>query len=445
MQRIIIITIISILSLSGYSQMTMSFRQADSLTYALYNQKDWDQLVNKGKEAIKAGHDYYYMRMRLGIAYYEQHNYAQAVNHFTKALGFNAGDNVALEYLFYSYYFSGRYFQAWTIVQEMNPADRERILKESRIKKNSLTIESFYLKAGTEDITSDPAINFANNEGGSQVVTKYFINNAVYLSHLTGKRTSYYHSFTNLIKHNHLHYFDGFLRADLEDQRVIQNQYYGRFNFFTSSGWIFSPSFHILSAGYPLLAISYSGMNYSTYTYDSRTNGFAGGFAITRTGGYASFSAEAVYSNLNKSKELQGTFGLTFYPSGNRNLYLGGSITAGSNPGADSTKLRLVTGFIAGFSIKNHVWFEFSGAVGKMKNHTEQNGLIVYNGIDYPAGKYNGRIIVPFYKAGITLFAGAGIGTYSSEFLPFDGYNNYDPNKLDFKNYSVTAGLSWNF
>ena len=126
-------------------------------------------------------------------------------------------------------------------------------------------------------------------------------------------------------------------------------------------------------------------------------------------------------------------------------MYLGGSITAGSNPGADSTKLRLVTGFIAGFSIKNHVWFEFSGAVGKMKNHTEQNGLIVYNGIDYPAGKYNGRIIVPFYKAGITLFAGAGIGTYSSEFLPFYGYNNYDPNKLDFKNYSVTAGLSWNF
>ncbi len=445
MQRIIIITIISILSLNGYSQITMSFRQADSLTYSLYNQKDWNQLVNKGKEAIKAGHDYYYMRMRLGIAYYELRNYALAANNFTKALEFNAGDHIASEYLFYSNYFSGRYFQAWTIVQEMNPADRERILKESRIKKNSLTVESFYLKAGTEDITSDPAMNFTNNEGGSQVVTKYFINNAVYLSHLTGKRTSYYHSFTNLIKHNHLHYFDGLLRADLEDQRVIQNQYYGRINFFTPSGWIFSPSFHILSAGYPLSAISYSGMNYSTFTYDSKTNGFAGGFAITRTGGYVSFSAEAVYSILNKSKELQGMFGLTFYPAGNRNLYLGGSITAGSNPGADSTELRLVTSFIAGFSIKNHVWFEFSGAVGKMKNHTEQNGLIVYNGIDYPTGKYNGRIIVPFYKAGISLFAGAGFGTYSSEFLPFDAVNNFDPNKLNYNNYSVTGGLSWNF
>jgi len=434
MQRITLIIIISFLTWHGFSQGTMSFRQADSITYALYNQKNWNELIVKGKEAVSKGHDYYYMRMRLGIAYHEKRNYSKATDNFIKALAFNAGDPVALEYLFYSYYLSGRYFQAWTIIQEMNRADRERIIKESGMKKNSLTAESFYLNAGTEDITSDPAINFTNNEGGSQVVTKYFINNAVYMSHLTGKRTSYYHSFTNLIKHNHLHYFDGFLRADLGDQRVIQNQYYGRINFFTSSGWIFSPSFHILTAGYPLMAISYSGsgQTYSTYTYDARSNGFAGGFSITKTGGYTSFSAEAVYSKLNKSEELQGTFGLTFYPAGNRNLYLGGSITAGSNPGADSTKLRLVTSFIAGFTIKNHFWFEFSGAVGKMKNHTEQNGLIVYNGIDYPRGKYNGRIIVPFYKAGISLFAGAGFGTYSSEFLPFDAVNNIDPNNLNY-------------
>ncbi len=80
-----------------------------------------------------------------------------------------------------------------------------------------------------------------------------------------------------------------------------------------------------------------------------------------------------------------------------------------------------------------------------MKNHTESNGLIIYNGIDYPTGKYSGKIIVPFYKSGITLYAGGGMGSYSSEFIPFDGYNNYDPNKLNYKNYSVTGGLSWNF
>ena len=445
MQRIIISAIIIFLSIKAFPQEAMSFRYADSLTYDLYLKKNWNELIDKGKDAIISGHDYYYMRMRMGIAYYEKHNYAQSAKQFTRALEFNADDQTALEYLFYSYYFSGRYFQAWTIISAMKSSERERIIKESRIKRNFVTVESYYLNAATEDITSDPALNFTNNEGGSQVVTKSFINNAFYLSHLTGKNSSYYHSYTNLIKHNHLHYYDGILQRDLGEQKVVQNQYYGRFNFFTRSGWIFSPSLHLLTAGYPLVAFSYTGMNPSPYTYDGRSNGFAGGFGITKTGGYISLSGEAVYSKLNKIGQMQGTMSLIFYPAGNRNVYLGGNFTALYNPGTDSPEIRPVAGFITGFAISSKVWFEFSGTSGNMKNHTESNGLIVFNGIDYPTAKYSGKIILPFYKAGITLFAGACIGSYSSEYMPFDGYNDFDPNKLNYNNFSVTGGLSWNF
>jgi tetratricopeptide (TPR) repeat protein len=445
MQRIILYVILIFFSLKVFPQEVMSFRYADSLTFKLYDQKNWSELINTGKKAISNGHDYYYMRMRMGIAYYERHNYSQSAKYFSRALEFNADDKTALEYLFYSYYLSGRYFQAWTVISGMNSSDRERIIKESRIKRNSVTIESYYLNAATEYITSDPELNFTNNQGGSQVVTKYFINNAVYLSHLTGKRSSYYHSFTNLVKHNYLHYSDGALYADLEEQKVVQNQYYGRFNFFTRTGLIFSPSFHILTAAYPLVAFSSTGMNPLAYTYNGQSNGFAGGFGITKTGGYFSFSGEAVYSKLNKIEQLQGTLSLIFYPAGNRNIYIGGNFSVLYNPGSDSREIRPVPGFIAGFAVSSKVWFEFSGTSGNMKNHTESNGLIIYNGIDYPIGKYSGKIILPFYKSGITLFAGAGIGSYSSEFLPFNGYNNYDPNKLNYKNYSFTGGLSWNF
>lgn len=445
MRRIIISAIVYFIFLKGYSQEIISFRYADSLTYSLYLEKNWNDLIKTGKEAIGSGHDYFYMRMRLGIAFYERRNYSTAAKHFSKALEFNKEDPTALEYLFYSYYLSGKYFQAWTIIQELDARDRERILKESKIKKNAITVESFYLNTGTEELISNPDQYFTNPEAGSQVITKSFINNAVYLSHLTGKRSSYYHSFTNLIKDNYLHYFDGIIQSDLPGQRVTQNQYYGRFNIFTSTGWIFSPSFHILSSGYTLMGIRYVGMNYSTYTYKARTNDFAGGFGVTKTGGLATVSAEAVYSKLNNTEQIQGTLSVTFYPVGNRNIYLGGNIAAIHNPGANSSEIRIVSGFIAGFAIKDRVWFEFSGASGNMKNFNENNALVIYNGIDYLTGKYNGKIIVPFYKPGITLFAGAGFGTYSSEFLPSDGNNNFDPNKLNYKNYSITGGLSWNF
>ena len=125
MQRIILISAILIfLSLKAFSQEVMSFRYADSLTFKLYDQKNWNELINTGKEAISDGHDYYYMRMRLGIAYYERHNYAQAAKHFKRALEFNADDQTALEYLFYSYYLSGRYFQAWTILSGMKSSEQ---------------------------------------------------------------------------------------------------------------------------------------------------------------------------------------------------------------------------------------------------------------------------------------------------------------------------------
>ena len=161
--------------------------------YQLYLEGRWSELAENGKEAIAEGYDYYYMRMRMGIAYYERQNYGLAAYHFNKAMEFNENDQFALEYLFYSYYLSGRYFQAWAALSDLFPTNRrERVKNESRIKKNSVTAEVFYSNANTENITGNPDAYFTNPEAGSQIVTKYFINNQIYFSHITGRRSSYF-------------------------------------------------------------------------------------------------------------------------------------------------------------------------------------------------------------------------------------------------------------
>ena len=173
--------------LHGMSQESMTFKYADSLTYRLYLDKNWSELIRTGRDAIETGHDYYYMRMRLGIAYYEMHNYGMSTIHFKKALVFNTSDPVALEYLFYSYYLSGRNYEAWAVVSRLYRENRERILAESGIQKNSLTIETFYSNAATEEIISQSDEYFRNHEAGSQIVTRQFINNASMLLILLGK------------------------------------------------------------------------------------------------------------------------------------------------------------------------------------------------------------------------------------------------------------------
>ena len=104
--------------LNGFSQAQVTFRYADSVTYGLYTERNWSKLIIKGKEAIDEGHDFFYMRMRIGIAYYELKNYAMSAFHFKRALEFNDSDPLALEYLFYSYYLSGRTLQAWASLPE---------------------------------------------------------------------------------------------------------------------------------------------------------------------------------------------------------------------------------------------------------------------------------------------------------------------------------------
>lgn len=47
----------------------VSFNKA---SYELYTQKKWDELIIVGKEALKNNFDFYYLRVRLGIAYYEK-------------------------------------------------------------------------------------------------------------------------------------------------------------------------------------------------------------------------------------------------------------------------------------------------------------------------------------------------------------------------------------
>lgn len=438
------ITLFSVaMSLNG--QMPGNFKYVDSLTYSLYTEKRWDELILTGNRSVKEGHDYYYLRMRIGIAYYEKHNYGMSAIHFRKALEFNENDQIALEYLFYSYFLFNRTSQAYSLLSSFFPQNRERIFKESKIGKNYLSLESFFCNAATDNIISDPDEYFSDPEAGSQIATRYFINNSLSASHFLGNHVSYYHSYTNLVKDNYLHYFDGSNSADLLTQRVVQNQYYGSLNFFSSSGWIISPSFHFLRAGYPLIYFSTQGMNPSAATFDVQSNGYFTGIGISKSLGMFVIGCEAGYSYLNYLRQFQGTASFMIYPLGNTDIYLGGKISSVSKLKNTSSDLRIIKGFTAGFSIVRKVWFEFSGLAGEINNYTDNNGLYVYNSADILKSKFSARVIIPVNKAGMTIYAGGGISSYTSEFFPEDGIISNNANKLKYNCNNFTGGLSWDF
>ncbi|HSW67693.1 MAG TPA: hypothetical protein VLH16_03850, partial [Bacteroidales bacterium] len=103
--RILIILLAVVIS--GQLVAQHNFRFYDSLTYRLYSQHSWKELTRVGKEALRAGNDYYFLRMRLGIAAAERNKHRLAANHFNKALRFNSGSSLGKSYIVDSHLKSG--------------------------------------------------------------------------------------------------------------------------------------------------------------------------------------------------------------------------------------------------------------------------------------------------------------------------------------------------
>lgn len=81
----------------------VDYPTADSITYRLYQEKNWKELAQWQAVVKKDSLDYYYIHLRLGIALYERGQWVKAKEHFQSALKMNPAGQVAPDYLFRIY------------------------------------------------------------------------------------------------------------------------------------------------------------------------------------------------------------------------------------------------------------------------------------------------------------------------------------------------------
>ncbi|MBK9291906.1 MAG: hypothetical protein IPM52_09805 [Bacteroidetes bacterium] len=96
MFRILIFNILGLICLlPAHAQRYTPGRNADSLSWELYQQARWDELLRTGRKMNRAGIDYFYLRMRMAVAALETGRYDAAATHLNKALHFNPYDRQA--------------------------------------------------------------------------------------------------------------------------------------------------------------------------------------------------------------------------------------------------------------------------------------------------------------------------------------------------------------
>jgi len=189
-------------SFRANSQDTVGFTTIEAKTYEYYLAGNWDSVIYYGKQGLSNNIDYFYLRVRLGAAYYYKQNYSKAITEFNKALKYNSSDTYTQTMLYSAYLLSERENDARYFGAGMNDDAK----KSAGFKKSDF-LNSIYFEGGintNNNIGKNENKNFYGNKKiyGEAVLTGNIQNEHLGLRHNIGKRFSVYHGFTLLQEDN---------------------------------------------------------------------------------------------------------------------------------------------------------------------------------------------------------------------------------------------------
>ncbi|WP_353171033.1 hypothetical protein [Flavobacterium sp.] len=344
--------IFSLFFLKSYSQNEIDAAEIETKTLEFYTNKNWNSLISLGDEALKNGNDYFYLRMRLGIAYYEQKNYCLALGHFKKAIDFNATDDLANEYLYYSYTFIG---------------------KEEEARKLSATFSAELKdKLG---LNNTPLIDFITVSGGSKMANNSFTdsNNAVYFEQANFFEFGLKHYIKNKFSLSHaLNTFS----QDTWIGEINQNQYYALAALPLKNNWSFAPAFQVLQ-------LKFTGINSDTKT----NNYFVGSFLVNKSVKKFDFSIGSTYSAIASITQYNHFANVTYSVLGNNKLVLG--FTDYLHTSDKYATLNNSFSTFVYFEPLKFAAFKLSYFKNLNNNIIEENGYLINNSTDLTTNRFS--------------------------------------------------------
>ena len=370
----------------------------DSLTYKLYMDKDYKQLLKTGKEALNKGFDYYYLRMRMGIALYNQKKYRLAVPHFEKALEFSDND-IVREYIYYAALWGGEPLRAQKLSAGMSTALKVKLglMHKSVLATN---IDMAFL-TNNDDIPDNFSI--PQQDEGYQIIPNQFFNISLSLTHKLGSGSSMTHMLTYLHKNNTKYSYEpGYIPIVGDPYYPVNDDFNtNQFQYYLASAFHLGKTWNLIIGGHfaPVAAPDYqyhqtTYMNRYSYQYTKTIywqTDFALSGSLLKNFKYASVEGEFVFLSVSNRIILQPTGIIRLYPLGNLDLYTQSrfAYSINDNTGTFFQEHKL------GFKVFKHLWLEGTYFTGDVTGFTLDNGSMLYNGLEEINTMAGGRMIVP--------------------------------------------------
>ncbi len=486
--RLIILFLLFQINLTAFSQ-KMNFREVDSTTFAMYNENDWKGLIHYGKQSLWQGIDYYYLRMRLGLAFMETQNYFLASKQFEKAVGYNSASNDAWELWYRSLELSGRHDLKDALEKKMPEPRRDKIAKA----KNTF-LEMVYMEGGV----------LANNNFDKNSSVNIMGKDKLYGEQLLYGNGIYGHAGIRLRVSGNLKLYLGYNFLDTEvkkkfqyttfsavpnsavveswgyskwydfpvesnerifQYKVKQNEVYSNLTYTFRNGLQIVPAFHWSQLNFKVVQARYEtetasdtaifineGQLTGWFSYNRplyifteenvNTNDYL--FSLSLNQPFSVFEAgiSAAWSKYDQMEFYQFDGRLYYYPFGNLDFY-GLSELRYFKANWDD---RLIYNQMLGLKIASWLWTEAGYTHGDLSFTSENYGLTIFSTTDEIKYRISGRLIFPVNKH-ITLNLRYQLlerkGLYS-EARATDP-RTYVIKEFDYQQQNIIGGIQWSF
>ncbi len=407
---------------------------SDIITYRQFLHMEWDSLIDCGNRYLDNGIDYYYLQIRLGIAYHNKQRYVKAISHLNKALEFAPGDPVTIEYLYFANLFKGNDFEAKLWLKQITP-----------VRRQELGIKTRFIDGYSADLTYSftPEKQIAKIPGstitGTQQLPKSFTNANVTLSQSPGSRFKLVEGYTFLYK-NSMYYNKEAATDEINTNYILQNQLYISGILYPVKGLHLEASYHALFISVPTTATSNNGQGQQNkLTSFSTFSDYSYSLFALQSFGYFDIGYTYSGSKLNDYTQQQHTTNLGIYPLGNMNLYLLSRFIFLNDKTFPEVR-SFILGETFGVKLSKHFWAEAAILAGNIQNMSDYGSYIIYNDVNPLKLKTGLNLLFPLSSGKIISIRS---NYYNSESSFYDAGTKI--NTINYSSFSLVGGISWNF
>jgi hypothetical protein len=414
--------IINLLLITTIVAQNLDYKTVDSISLDSYYRKDWPALETIGKQSLRAGVDYYYLRLRLGIAAYEQRKFTVAERHFRKAMEFNNYDPTAQSYLTGTLLETFRLTEAGSVFNRSLPTAKEFV----PIKKG-FRVNSVHTDIGMINRNENDNLGFKKLAGDSSIFgqQRIYDDSQIYdagtflqlrpnlllyagFQWIDTKATDRFAYIENNLKQDstvsfdwgsaYYYSVDSVQKTKNTDHQILQRSAYLQTRWSPSSRLTFTAAAHLVrlyqtqtiavNDSFPVTDTAF----YITYndsvglftTYLNRTDfqedtiltyDWSASLHARYSFGRVATTLGANIAQLNGDIIRQFSVGLVYLPFGNSSLYSQTELIAVK----DKSETNYILKEMIGGRITDRVWLDVGMMIGKINRFSDQFSYIIFN------------------------------------------------------------------